>query len=277
MSTDTSLVVRSHEENWLPILELAVEEVFEIMLGSRVKPVAKSEYTNPAGGFTAMVGLAGGLCGILTFSSDRDTARELAKCMLGPEIADSEEQVSDALGEICNMIAGNFESGRAQMKPASQATFDQIAEMLRQRNCRVRIEGHTDNIPIHNSQFSSNWELSTARATEVIRLLAVRNGFNPARLSAAGYAEYHPIASNATPDGRSMNRRVDLVILGHDDAGLASHSATTSAVVSTSKNASATANQSPPTDGAKPSPVKPSPAVVSNPAATQENVRPRQD
>ncbi len=110
MSTDTSLVVRSHEENWLPILELAVEEVFEIMLGSRVKPVAKSEYTNPAGGFTAMVGLAGGLCGILTFSSDRDTARELAKCMLGPEIADSEEQVSDALGEICNMIAGNFKN-----------------------------------------------------------------------------------------------------------------------------------------------------------------------
>ena len=110
MSTDTSLVARSHEENWLPILELAVEEVFEIMLGSRVKPAAKSGYAHSAGGFTAMVGLAGGLCGILTFSSDRDTARELAKCMLGPEIADSEEQVSDALGEICNMIAGNFKN-----------------------------------------------------------------------------------------------------------------------------------------------------------------------
>ena len=142
--------------------------------------------------------------------------------------------------------AGFFESGMAQMKPTSQATFDQIAEMLRQRNCRVRIEGHTDNIPIHNSQFSSNWELSTARATEVIRLLVVRNGFNPARLSAAGYAEYHPIASNATPDGRSMNRRVDLVILGHDDAGLTNQSAPTSAIVPLStKNSGATPNPSP--------------------------------
>ncbi len=110
MSMDTSLMVRSHEENWLPILELAVEEVFEIMLGSRVKPVPKSEHPTAPGGFTAMVGLAGRLCGILTFSSDRDAARELAKCMLGPEIADSEEQVSDALGEICNMIAGNFKN-----------------------------------------------------------------------------------------------------------------------------------------------------------------------
>jgi len=109
MSTDTSLAVRSHEENWLPILELAVEEVFEIMLGRRVKPVAKGEHTpNPE--FTAMVGLAGALCGVLTFSCERKTARELAICMLGPEIADSEEQVSDALGEICNMVAGNFKN-----------------------------------------------------------------------------------------------------------------------------------------------------------------------
>lgn len=109
MSTDTSLIGRSHEENWLPILELAVEEVFEIMLGSRVKPVAKIDYVTTCE-FTAMVGLAGALCGILTFSCDRKTAREVAKCMLGPEIADSEEQVSDALGEICNMIAGNFKN-----------------------------------------------------------------------------------------------------------------------------------------------------------------------
>ena len=216
MSMDTSLVVRSREENWLPILELAVEEVFEIMLGCRVKPVAKADHPTAPGGFTAMVGLAGRLCGILTFSSDRDAARELAKCMLGPEIADSEEQVSDALGEICNMIAGNFESGMAQMKSTSQATFDQIASMLLKRNCRLRIEGHTDNVPIHNSRFSSNWELSTARATEIVRLLIVRDGFNPTRLSAAGYAEYHPIVSNANAAGRGTNRRVDIVILGHD-------------------------------------------------------------
>lgn len=117
------------------------------------------------------------------------------------------------------MIAGNFESGSAQMKTASQPAFDRIANMLRQRNCRVRIEGHTDNIPIHNAQFSSNWELSTSRATEIVRLLIVRDGYSPNRLSAAGYAEFHPVASNATAEGRGMNRRVDIVVLGQEAAG----------------------------------------------------------
>jgi hypothetical protein len=217
MSTETSLVMHAQEENWLPILELAVEEVFEIMLGRRVKAVAKGGQEPPIE-FTAMVGLAGSLCGILTICCDRKTARELATCMLGPEIADSEEQVSDALGEICNMIAGNFESGSAELKSASQPAFDRIAGLLRPRNCRVRIEGHTDDIPIHNAQFSSNWELSTSRATEIVRLLIVREGYNPNRLGAAGYAEFHPVASNATAEGRSTNRRVDIVVLGQDTA-----------------------------------------------------------
>jgi chemotaxis protein MotB len=85
---------------------------------------------------------------------------------------------------------------------------------LRTRNCRLRIEGHTDNIPIHNVQFSSNWELSTSRATEIVRLLIVRDGFDAYHLSAAGYAQYHPVATNGTTEGRGMNRRVDIVILG---------------------------------------------------------------
>jgi len=111
---------------------------------------------------------------------------------------------------------GFFESGSAQMKAASEPAFDRIATLLRERNCRVRIEGHTDNVPIHNGQFSSNWELSTSRATEIVRVLIVRDGYNPARLSAAGYGEYHPIASNATAEGRSANRRVDIVVLGQE-------------------------------------------------------------
>src|SRR5271166_4878706 len=93
MSTDTSLIVRSKEENWLPVLELATEEVFEIMVGTRVKPLPKGEGT-PPGGYTAMVGIAGGLCGILTVTCDKKTAGEIAKAMLGPDIADSEEQIS---------------------------------------------------------------------------------------------------------------------------------------------------------------------------------------
>jgi chemotaxis protein MotB len=110
---------------------------------------------------------------------------------------------------------GFFESGAAEMKSSSQAAFDRIAGMLRQRDYRLRIEGHTDNAPIHTAQFPSNWELSTTRATEIVRLLIVRDGFGPDRLSAAGFAEYHPVASNHTPEGRGMNRRVDIVVLGH--------------------------------------------------------------
>ena len=108
MTTDTSLVTRSHEENWLPIIELAVEEVFEMMVGCRVKVAAPSE-NKPNEEFTAMVGLAGALCGILTVCCDAKTAGEIAKRMLG-DTADSQEQAADALGEICNMIAGNFKN-----------------------------------------------------------------------------------------------------------------------------------------------------------------------
>jgi chemotaxis protein MotB len=110
---------------------------------------------------------------------------------------------------------GFFESGSARMKSASQAAFDRIANLLRPRGYRLRIEGHTDNVPIHTSQFPSNWELSTSRSTEIVRLLIVRDGFAPNRMSAAGYAEYHPVAPNLTAEGRGMNRRVDIVILGH--------------------------------------------------------------
>jgi chemotaxis protein MotB len=109
---------------------------------------------------------------------------------------------------------GFFESGSGQMKQESQPAFDRIADLLRRRNCRLRIEGHSDNVPIHNAQFASNWELSTSRATEIVRQLIVRDGFDPNHLSAAGYAEYRPLATNSTREGRSMNRRVDIVILG---------------------------------------------------------------
>lgn len=213
MSTDTSFITRSHEENWLPVLELAVEEVFEIMAGCRVKPVLASEHP-PEGEFTAMIGLAGALCGILTVRCSGTTAGEIAKKMLG-DTATSPDEVGDALGEICNMIAGNFESGSAQMKSVSLGTFDRIADLLRKREYRLRIEGHTDNSPIHTAQFPSNWELSTARATEIVRLLIVRDGFAPTRLSAGGFAEYQPVASNRTAEGRGINRRVDIIILGH--------------------------------------------------------------
>jgi DNA-binding response OmpR family regulator/flagellar motor protein MotB len=108
---------------------------------------------------------------------------------------------------------GFFDSGSANIKPESMAALDRIASILAIRTYKLRIEGHTDNIPIHTSEIASNWELSTARATELVRLLIVRHRFEPERLAAAGYAEYHPVASNLTGQGRAQNRRVDIVIL----------------------------------------------------------------
>jgi chemotaxis protein MotB len=77
----------------------------------------------------------------------------------------------------------------------------------------LRVEGHTDNVPIHTVQFASNWELSSARASSIGRLLLKYPNIRPENLSVAGYAEFHPAASNDTSEGRARNRRVDLVLL----------------------------------------------------------------
>jgi chemotaxis protein MotB len=119
---------------------------------------------------------------------------------------------------------GFFDSGSAAIKPESLSALNRIASILSIRTYKLRIEGHTDNIPIHTAQMASNWELSTARATEIVRILIMENRFPPDRLSAAGYAQYHPIASNLTAQGRAQNRRVDIVVLTehgeaqHDEA-----------------------------------------------------------
>jgi chemotaxis protein MotB len=108
---------------------------------------------------------------------------------------------------------GFFDSGSATIKAGAEGAIARIAGILREHRCAVRIEGHTDNVPIHTSQFASNWELSTARATELVKLLIEQNGISADRLSAAGYAEFHPAASNDTAKGRQLNRRIDVVIL----------------------------------------------------------------
>jgi chemotaxis protein MotB len=109
--------------------------------------------------------------------------------------------------------AGFFDSGSAVPKSDALPTLRQIAEKLGSTPYDLRIEGHTDNVPIHNAEFDSNWELSSARATRIARLFLDMKAIPPDRLSAAGYAEYHPVAGNGTPEGRAENRRVDLVVM----------------------------------------------------------------
>jgi len=109
--------------------------------------------------------------------------------------------------------AGFFNSGSAIPKPETLRTLRQIAASLSQTPYDLRIEGHTDNIPIHTAEFDSNWELSSARATRIARIILDLKTIIPERISAAGYAEFHPVASNDTSAGRSENRRVDLVVM----------------------------------------------------------------
>jgi chemotaxis protein MotB len=109
---------------------------------------------------------------------------------------------------------GFFDSGSAEVKLKSEPALARIANVLEAGPYQVRIEGHTDNVPIHTERFASNWELSTARATEMAKLFIIKYEFPPERLSAAGFAEYHPAAPNQTAEGRALNRRVDIVVIG---------------------------------------------------------------
>jgi chemotaxis protein MotB len=120
--------------------------------------------------------------------------------------------------------AGFYDSGAALPHPQSKAALDRIASTIAATPYDIRIEGHTDNVPIHTAQFASNWELSTARATELARIFILDYQFAPARLSAAGYAEYHPVATNDTPEGRAQNRRVDIIVLPRISVVPAQHS-----------------------------------------------------
>lgn len=108
-----------------------------------------------------------------------------------------------------------FDPGSATLKPGSrEEALDKVAEVLQgeARDHMIYIEGHTDNQPIRASGWRSNWELSSARATEVIHYFAERKGIDPGRLAATGYGEFHPVVSNEAPEGRMKNRRVEIVI-----------------------------------------------------------------
>lgn len=109
-----------------------------------------------------------------------------------------------------------FSAGSAIIKPDVLSTLDNIAAELKTLNNFIIIEGHTDSTPISTKQFPSNWELSTARATNIINYLVKKDGLAPKKLSAVGYGEYMPIAPNTSYEGKTQNRRVDIIILSSD-------------------------------------------------------------
>ncbi|MGI6484897.1 MAG: OmpA family protein [Tepidanaerobacteraceae bacterium] len=127
-------------------------------------------------------------------------------------------QVSmDERGITIRFIEGVlFDSGKARLKENAKSILDKIAPVLKSCYHHLRVEGHTDNLPISTREFPSNWELSTTRAVNVIKYFIEKHRFSPYTLSAAGYGEYRPIAPNDTEKHRALNRRVDLIVLRTD-------------------------------------------------------------
>ena len=115
--------------------------------------------------------------------------------------------------------AGFFDTGSALVRADALPTLRDLAEVLKVADSPITVEGHTDDVPIKTALFPSNWELSTVRATSIVRYLIEQHGYDPMRLSATGFAEYRPVGDNATAEGRALNRRVDLVILTEGSGG----------------------------------------------------------
>lgn len=106
-----------------------------------------------------------------------------------------------------------FDSGTANIKADNSSSLSTIGTLLNSMPNYIRIEGHTDTLPISNTKFKSNWELSVLRATNVAEILIADAGIKPERISVLGYGEFRPIADNSTAEGRAKNRRVDIVIM----------------------------------------------------------------
>lgn len=120
----------------------------------------------------------------------------------------------DTRGLVISLGDGScFDSGSDQLRSDGRQLMDALAQQLVAVDNDIKIEGHTDDVPIRNLRFANNWELSTARATTVISYLIQHFGFKDEKLSASGYAETRPIADNKTAEGRARNRRIDIVIL----------------------------------------------------------------
>jgi len=150
------------------------------------------------------------------FGVDVDELRHQLESALGDEIRQHEVQMRvTPEGLVVSLReVGFFSSGQAELLENGHTILTRIATVLGGRGFEIRVEGHTDNVPVHNSRFKSNWELSAARSTTVVSLLIERHRFDPSLISAAGYSEYRPLADNDSPQGRAANRRIDLVVVG---------------------------------------------------------------
>jgi len=142
---------------------------------------------------------------------------KMLSTQLADEIKEGKVEVSMTPRGIVVSLkqAAFFPSGTDAVEPDTMSTIEKVAVALKAVENPVRIEGHTDSIPIHTARFRSNWDLSAARSISIMEVLSSRFAISPQRLAIAGYADTVPVADNDTPEGRARNRRVDLVILNN--------------------------------------------------------------
>lgn len=198
-------------------VESSIREAFQSMgvfPGDSHQPNLSTATIVPPKG-VAMVTLGDDPASLPGVMEDLNNMKRRMETILAPEIAGGTVAITLGRGGLLISLrdVGFFESGSAVPMRTSLPTLNLIGRGIAEVPYNVRIEGHTDDVPIRNSQYASNWDLSTARATALISLFIEQDHVQPARLSAAGYAEYHPIASNLTEEGRSLNRRVDVIVL----------------------------------------------------------------
>jgi len=144
----------------------------------------------------------------------REIMRELNNYIEDNNLSDRVDVENKRKGLVISLTGEIlYQQGRADIRDQGREVLAMISDILRDVPNDIMIEGHTDDVPIRTDEFPSNWELSTARAVNVIKFLIEERNFEPARLSAAGYSEYRPVADNDTAEGRAENRRVEVVVL----------------------------------------------------------------
>lgn len=158
---------------------------------------------------------------ILEMNSFKELEEKIEEYIKENELDDKIKVINEEQGLLLRFQDSIlFDQGSALLKTDSYIILKYVADVLKTPNFNdkfISIEGHTDNVPIQNSTYSSNWELSVARACNVVRYMVENQGINPKRLTAAGYSEYHPVEKNDTPQNMSKNRRVDIMILKSKD------------------------------------------------------------
>jgi chemotaxis protein MotB len=187
------------DANKLATISQGLQRAFDAPSGKR--PVISGSGVLPGGG--ALIGAA-----------EPDTRGEITRDLADDLKAGRLELSEDARGLVLSIPEANaFPTGTADLSPGAQGAVTRLAAVLGRLPNAVRVEGHTDDVPIHTARFTSNWDLSTARAVGVVQFLIQQGQLSPDRLSAAGYGEFHPRVVNESPSTRAQNRRVDVILL----------------------------------------------------------------